>query len=178
MTNTKLNVLFKKMQKDDKKEVLEFHVQGNELPNTQELVGLAGSIVILNVEDSNAGTFNAEFVSVQKDSKKTTLKFNIKGDSDDKVIQLYPHAGRSVTLFMEPSQMSVDDFYEVEEHEGIEYQIGKDGTASVSPNQMSIDDVDQEEKSEDQGEPDKKDEENDDPFTQSDLTNDDNDLLD
>ncbi len=39
------------MQKDDKKEVLEFHVQGNELSNTQELVGLAGSIVILNVEE-------------------------------------------------------------------------------------------------------------------------------
>lgn len=177
MTNTKLNVLFKKMQKDDKKEVLEFHVQGNELPNTQELVGLAGSIVILNVEESKAGTFNAEFVSVQKDSKKTTLKFNIKGDSDDKVIKLYPHAGRSVTLFMEPSQMSVDDFYE-DEHEGIEYQIGKDVTASVSPNQMTLDDVDQEEESEVQGEPDKKDEDNDDPFAKMSFVVEEDDLLD
>ncbi|MFB6800434.1 hypothetical protein ACFCVU_04320 [Peribacillus butanolivorans] len=175
MTNTKLNVLFKKMQKDDKKEVLEFHVQGNELPNTQELVGLAGSIVILNVDESDAGTFNAEFVSIQKDSKKTTLKFNIKGDSDDKVIQLYPHAGRSVILFMEPSQMSVDDFYDEDEHEGIEYKINKDGTASVSPNQMSIDDMDQEEKSGVQEEPDKKEKENDDPFANS---NEDDDLLD
>ncbi|MFJ7756301.1 hypothetical protein ACQKGI_20085 [Peribacillus muralis] len=163
MSNTKLNVLFKKMQKDDKKEVLEFHVQGNELPNTQELIGSAGSIVILNVDESKAGTFNAEFVSVQKDSKKTTLKFNIKGDSDDKVIKLYPHAGRSVTLFMEPSQMSVDDFYE-DEHEGIEYQIGKDGTAIVSPNQMTLDDVAQEGESEVQEKSDKKEEESDDPF--------------
>lgn len=178
MTNTKLNVLFKKMQKDDKKEVLEFHVQGNELPNTQELVGLAGSIVILNVEESNAGTFNAEFVSVQKDSKKTTLKFNIKGDSDDKVIKLYPHAGRSVTLFMEPSQMSVDDFYEEDEHEGIEYQIGKDGTASVSPNQMTLDDVDQEEEGEVQGGPDKNDEDNDDPFAKMSFVVEEDDLLD
>lgn len=172
MTKTTLNVLFKKMQKDDKKEVLEFHVQGNELPNTQELVGLAGSIVILNVEESNAGTFNAEFVSVQKDSKKTTLKFNIKGDSDDKVIKLYPHAGRSVTLFMEPSQMSVDDFYEEDDHEGIEYKIDKDGTANVSPNQMTLDDVDQEE-SEVQDESDKKEDDNDDPFADVNLSDDD-----
>ncbi|MET1176968.1 hypothetical protein ABG775_03140 [Peribacillus simplex] len=172
MTKTTLNVLFKKMQKDDKKEVLEFHVQGNELPNTQELVGLAGSIVILNVEESNAGTFNAEFVSVQKDSKKTTLKFNIKGDSDAKVIKLYPHAGRSVTLFMEPSQMSVDDFYE-DEHEGIEYKIDKDGTANVSPNQMTLDDVAQEEEGEVQGEPDKKDDDNDDPCAEVNLSDDD-----
>lgn len=173
MTKTTLNVLFKKMQKDDKKEVLEFHVQGNELPNTQELVGLAGSIVILNVEESNAGTFNAEFVSVQKDSKKTTLKFNIKGDSDDKVIKLYPHAGRSVTLFMEPSQMSVDDFYEEDDHEGIEYKIDKDGTANVSPNQMTLDDVAQEEEGEVQGEPDKKEDDNDDPFAEVNLSDDD-----
>lgn len=172
MTKTTLNVLFKKMQKDDKKEVLEFHVQGNELPNTQELVGLAGSIVILNVEESNAGTFNAEFVSVQKDSKKTTLKFNIKGDSDDKVIKLYPHAGTSVTLFMEPSQMSVDDFYEEDEREGIEYKIDKDGTASVSPNQMTLDDVEQGEESEVQVEFDKK-EEDDDPFAEVNLSDDD-----
>ncbi|MFI8492205.1 hypothetical protein ACIGC1_04730 [Peribacillus butanolivorans] len=167
MTNTKLNVLFKKMQKDDKKEVLEFHVQGNELPNTQELVGLAGSIVILNVDESKAGTFNAEFVSVQKDSKKTTLKFNIKGDSDDKVIKLYPHAGKSVTLFMEPSQMSVDDFYDEEEYEGIEYKIDKDGTANVVPDQMSLD-----EEGQGQDEPEEKD---DDPFA---TTASDDDLLD
>ncbi|MGW8428843.1 hypothetical protein ACWGJQ_25925 [Peribacillus simplex] len=160
MTNTILNVLFKKMQKDDKKEILESHVQGNELPNTQELIGSAGSIVILNVDESKAGTFNAEFVSVQKDSKKTTLKFNIKGDSDDKVIKLYPHAGRSVTLFMEPSQTSVDDFYEEDSHEGIEYQIGQDGTAIVSPNQMTLDDVAEEEESEVHFKPVKKDEEN------------------
>ncbi|WP_311316480.1 hypothetical protein [Peribacillus simplex] len=174
MTKTTLNVLFKKMQKDDKKEVLEFHVQGNELPNTQELVGLAGSIVILNVEESKAGTFNAEFVSVQKDSKKTTLKFNIKGDSDDKVIKLYPHAGRSVTLLMEPSQMSVDDFYDEDDHEGVEYKIEKDGTASVSPNQMTLDDVAQDEEIDNQDDSDKsEDEENDDPFAQVTLSDDD-----
>lgn len=172
MSKTKLSVLFKKMQKDDKKEVLEFHVQGNELPNTQELVGMAGSIVVLNVEESKADTFNAEFVSVQKDSKKTTLKFNIKGDSDDKVIKLYPHAGKSVTLFMEPSQMSVDDFYEEEEHEGIEYQIGKDGTANVVPDQMSLDDVKDEEEGQGQDEPE---EEDGDPFA---TTENNDDLLD
>jgi hypothetical protein len=141
MSKTQLNVLFKKIQKDDKKEVLEFHVQGDELPHSEELVQMAGSIVVLEVEKSEAGSFNVEFKSIQRDSKKTTLKFNVKGDSDEKVIKLYPLAGRGVTILLEPSQMSVDDFYEDDEHEGIQYQVNKDGTADVALNQLSIDDV-------------------------------------
>lgn len=142
MTNTKLNVLFKKIQKDDKKEVLEFHVQGDELPHSEQLVGMAGSIVFLNVETSEAGKINAEFKSIQRDSKKTTLKFNVKGDSDEKMNKLYPYAGRSVSLILEPSQMSIEEFNEP--HEGIEYKVEKDGSAKVSPDQISIDDVKEE----------------------------------
>ncbi|MFJ7976564.1 hypothetical protein ACIQZI_12800 [Peribacillus sp. NPDC096379] len=89
MSQTQLNVLFKKIQKDDKKEVLEFHVQGDELPNSEQLVGMAGSIVFLNVETSKAGKINTESKSIQRDSKKTTLKFNVKGDSEEKMNKLY-----------------------------------------------------------------------------------------
>lgn len=138
MSKTQLNVLFKKIQKDDKKEVLEFHVQGDELPYSQELVGMAVSIVYLDVETSKVGKINAEFKSIQRDSKKTTLKFNVKGDSEEKMNKLYPFAGRSV-LLNKP-------------HEGVEYTIEKDGTTKVAANQMSLEDV--KDKSEVQVEPD------------------------
>ncbi|MGD6899324.1 hypothetical protein [Bacillus infantis] len=148
MPNTKLNVLFKKIQKDDKKEVLEFHVQGDELPHSQELVQMAGSIVVLDVENSKAGKLNAEFKSIQRDSKKTTLKFNVKGDSEEKMIQLYTYAGRGVTLLITPSQMSIEEFNE-DQHEGVAYKVDKDGTAQVSPDQMSLDEVAEEDVEED-----------------------------
>ncbi|MBS4188687.1 hypothetical protein KHA94_00435 [Bacillus sp. FJAT-49705] len=150
MSKFELNVLFKKIQKDDKKEVLEFHVQGDELPHSKELIELAGNIVVLEIEASGAGKFNAEFKAVQRDSKKTTLKFNAKGDSDEKMIKLYPHAGRTVKLSLEPSQMSIEDFNNEEPREGVKYNVGKDGTANVvSPDQMSIEDVKEEEQDED-----------------------------
>ncbi|MDT0163837.1 hypothetical protein [Bacillus sp. AG4(2022)] len=143
MSNTKLNVLFKKIQKDDKKEVLEFHVQGDELPHSQSLVQMAGSIVVLEVENSKAGKLNAEFKSIQRDSKKTTLKFNVKGDSEEKMILLYTFAGRGVTLLLTPSQMSIEEFNE-DQHEGVAYNVDKDGIAQVSPDQMSLDEVTEE----------------------------------
>ena len=145
MTKIKLNTLFKKIQKDDKKEVLEFHVLGDELPHANDLVSMAGGIVMLEVTNSEAGSFHAEFKSIQRDSKKTVLKFNVKGDNEEKVIKLYPFGGHNVSIELEPSQMSFDDFYNEEnEHEGIEYKVEKDGTASViNPDQMSIDDVEE-----------------------------------
>jgi hypothetical protein len=142
MSKTKLNVLFKKIQKDDKKEVLEFHVQGDELPHSQELVQMAGSIVVLEVKDSKAESFSVEFKSIQRDSKKTTLKFNVKGDSDEKIIKLYPMAGRNVTVFLQPSQMSADEFND-DGHEGVAYQVHEDGTATVKTDQLTLDDVEE-----------------------------------
>lgn len=44
MTSVNLNVLFKKMQKDDKKEVLMFHVLRDELPHADELLKMPGTI--------------------------------------------------------------------------------------------------------------------------------------
>ena len=140
MTKISLNVLFKKMQKDDKKEVLEFRVVGGTLPHTTELNEMAGNMVHLNVTDSNAGAFPAEFAKFQRDSKKTVLQFKVKGDSEEKSAKLYGHAGSNVILEMEPSQMSIDDYYG-DDHEGVEYKVDKDGTAEVSKDQMTTDEV-------------------------------------
>lgn len=136
---TELNVLFKKMQKDDKKEVLHFQIQGDETPHAQELISMAGGIVILEVDGCEAGELNAEFATLQRDSKKTVLKFNIKGDSEEKAVKLYRHAGRNVTLRLQPSQMSIEEFYE--EDPGLEYTVNQDGTVEVAPDQLSLDDV-------------------------------------
>lgn len=148
MSKIKLNVLFKKMQKDDKKEVLEFHVVGGTLPHTAELNEMTGNMVVLNVPQSKAGTFPAEFNKLQRDSKKAVLQFKVKGDSEEKSAKLYGYAGSNVELEMEPSQMSIDEYYEGD-HEGVEYTVSSDGTAEVKPNQMSLDDVGEDEDEED-----------------------------
>ncbi|MGE6551287.1 hypothetical protein ACQKFK_20430 [Bacillus mycoides] len=137
MTKIQLNVLFKKMQKDDKKEVLMFHVLSDELPHADELLKMPGTIVHLTVEKSDVEAIGAEFVSIQRDSKKTVLKFNVKGDTKDKINKLYPFAGENVSITLEPSQMSIDEFYE-EQHEGVEYNVNPDGTTDVVPGQLKI----------------------------------------
>jgi len=136
-----LNVLFKKMQKDDKKEVLHFQVQGDELPDAQQLVELAGGIVVFEVDGCDAGELNAEFATLQRDSKKTVLKMNIKGDSEDKAVKLYRYAGRNVTLKLQAAQMTVDEFYNEEPHEGIEYRVNPDGTADVDQQQVTLEEA-------------------------------------
>lgn len=137
MTKVKLNVLFKKMQKDDKKEVFMFHVLSDELPHTDELLKMPGTIVHLTVEKSDVEAIGAEFVSIQRDSKKTVLKFNVRGDTKDKINKLYPFTGGNVSITLEPSQMSIDEFYE-EPHEGMEYNVKPDGTMEVAPGQLKI----------------------------------------
>lgn len=79
----------------------------------------------------------AEFVFIQRDSKKTVFKFNVKGDTKDKINKLYPFAGENVSITLEPSQMSIDEFYE-EQHEGVEYNVNPDGTTDVAPGQLKI----------------------------------------
>jgi len=139
MTNIKLNVLFKKMQKDDKKEVLIFHVLSDELPHADELLKMPGTIALITVEESENEALEAEFVSIQRDNKKTVLKFNIKRDAEGKINKLYPFAGGNVSLILQQSQISIDEFYE-DDHEGIEYKVDTDGNVSVD--QISIDEVD------------------------------------
>lgn len=131
-----LDVLFKKIQKDDKKEVLEFHVLGDEVQHKTELMSMAGGIAILEIGDVK---LSAEFKSVQRDSKKVALKFEAKGDSEEKTIKLYPKAGFNVKLSLAPSQMSLEDFREADE--GLQYSINGDGTVTVPPGQMNMDEV-------------------------------------
>lgn len=140
MSKIELHVLFKKIQKDDKKEVLEFHVQGDELNHSDELVNMAGNIAVIGIENSEVNDLSAEFKSIQRDSKKTVLKFNIKGDSEGKVLKLYECAGRSVVLSLEPSQMSIEEFEDGELREGISYSVNPDGT-TVLEGQMSAEDI-------------------------------------
>lgn len=149
MSKTQLNVFFKMQQKDDKKEVLKFEIKGQEEgdDSTSSLYSLAGSIILFEIEGCAAGETSAEFMTVQKDSKKASMKFAIKGDSEKKAQELYKYAGRNVNLSIQPSQMSIEEFYEG--HEGIEYQVDEKGNVEVSKDQMSIDEVNQEEKEED-----------------------------
>ncbi len=144
MSKVNLKVLFKKLQRDDKKEILEFHVKGEELPSSETLVMMAGTMSHLTIEDCEAGTISAEFKSIQRDSKKTVLKFEVKGDSQDKIIKLYPYAGHNVNLEILAAQMSIDEIEE--QHEVIQYGINGDGTVEVPENQMSMDLEDEGEK--------------------------------
>jgi len=141
MVKTELNVFFKMQQKDDKKEILKFEIKGNDSENSANaLYPLAGSIIVFAIEGCKAGETTAEFMNIQRDSKKTAMKFAIKGDSEEKAQELYKFAGCNVKLSVQPSQMSLEEFYD-DDHEGIEYQVHQDGTTSVTPNQMSLEDV-------------------------------------
>ncbi|MED3269507.1 hypothetical protein P4358_27655 [Bacillus thuringiensis] len=137
MTKIQLNVLFKKMQKDDKKEVLMFHVLSDELPHADDLLKMPGTIVYLTVEKSDVEPIGAEFANIQRDSKKTVIKLNVKSDAKGVVNQLYPFAGGNVDIILEPSQMSIDEFYE-ESHEGVEYNVNPDGTTDINPGQLTL----------------------------------------
>ncbi|AQT84115.1 hypothetical protein ERICIV_03379 [Paenibacillus larvae subsp. larvae] len=137
--STEINVLFKSMQRDDKKEVLKFELKGNENDgNAQKLVEMAGTIVILNLPGLTE-EISAEFLNIQRDSKKTVMKLALKGDSEEKALELYKRAGRNVLLMLKPSQMSIEEYYE--EDEGLEYTVKADGTVEVDQDQVTIEDV-------------------------------------
>ncbi|MEK5330274.1 hypothetical protein [Lysinibacillus sp. FSL W8-0992] len=137
MANVELDVLFKKIQKDDKKEVLEFHILGDDVKYKSELIGMAGSIVIIEIGDVK---LSAEFKSIQRDSKKVVLKFEAKGDSEEKTIQLYPKAGFNIKLLLEQSQMSIEDLDDGEDQEGVKYTVNSDGTTEVVE-QLNMEDI-------------------------------------
>ncbi len=134
-----LNVLFKALTKDDKKEVLKFEIKGEEDNQAEaDLFDLSGSIVVFSLKaggDDVVQNMNAEFVSMQRDSKKTVLKFAVNGDPD-KAQALYRVAGRNVYLSVAPSQMSIDDFREP--HEGVKYKVGPDGTTELQDDENQL----------------------------------------
>ncbi|MDN4525344.1 hypothetical protein [Fictibacillus fluitans] len=131
-----MNVFFKMMQKDDKKEVLKLEIKGTENEKSEnELFLLSGSIVIFNIKGCEAGDVTAEFKNIQRDSKKTILNFLIKGDSEKKSQALYKYAGRNVGIMIQPSQLSIDEFYD---EEG---QLEQDAEDEENPDQLSLEDV-------------------------------------
>lgn len=130
-----INVLFKKMQKDDKKEVLMFHILSDETKHAADLLRLTGKMTILTISDDEGPyePIQAEFVNLQRDNKKTVLKFNVATEDVDRVNAIYPAAGTNISLLIQPQQMSIDDLEA--EHEGIEYEVGTDGTVEVNSSQ-------------------------------------------
>lgn len=78
-------------------------------------------------------------MNIQRDSKKTSIKFAIKGDSEKKARELYKYAGRNVNLSIQTSQMSIEEFYE--DHEGLEYEVDETGNVEVSEDQLSINEI-------------------------------------
>lgn len=141
---TTINVLFKSMQKDDKKEVLKFEIKGSEdVDGEANLFDISGSIVVLSIKGCVVGDITAEFISIQRDSKKTAVKFGLKGDSEERANQLYKFAGRNVELTVAPSQMSIDEFEE--SHQGVRSTQNGDGTIDLDneedEEQVTIDEV-------------------------------------
>ncbi|MET3507051.1 hypothetical protein [Halalkalibacter oceani] len=144
MQKTELSVLFKKMQRDDKKDVLKFEYRGSEddpvddngnptkiiLP--QNVYALVGEMVNIEVAGCECGPVTAELSKANKDSKKVVLDLNLKGDSSDKAIDLYRKAGQNVTLTIEPAQASLleDEEAKKNDHEGIEYAVDLGGNVT------------------------------------------------
>ncbi|MFC0416292.1 hypothetical protein ACFFHH_12610 [Cytobacillus solani] len=56
-----------------------------------------------------------------------------------KIDKFYPYSGTNVTLTMQPSQMTIEEFYK-NDHEGIEYSVDGNGNVSVPDGQLSIED--------------------------------------
>jgi hypothetical protein len=142
-----MNVFFKMQQKDDKKEILKFEIKGSDSEKkSNSLYELAGSIIVFKIEGCAAGEVTAEFMNIQRDSKKTALKFAIKGDSEEKAQELYKFAGQNVKIEVNPSQMTIDEYYgDPDDHEGIEYKVDKNGNVEVDPDQVKLEDYEVEE---------------------------------
>jgi len=131
---------FNKQTKDSKKELVQFHVKGED-EKKPEISRLTREVVELEIEGVDQ-KLTCEFNKSTKDSKKTVLEFIVKGDtSAEQSFNFYKKAGSDVTLNIAESQMSIDEFYddEGEEREGISYSVDKSG--SVNVDQVTIDQV-------------------------------------
>ncbi|GKU81224.1 hypothetical protein [Niallia sp. NCCP-28] len=139
---------FNKQTKDSRKELIQFYVKGED-EKKSEINHLTREVVELEIEGVEQ-KLTCEFSKSSKDSKKTVLDFVVKGDtSSDQSFNFYKMAGSDVTLNIVESQMSIEEFYGEDEHEGIEYSIDKGGNITVPDNQLSMDDVAEGEKEED-----------------------------
>jgi hypothetical protein len=70
---------FNKQTKDPKKELVQFHVKGDD-EKKPELNAMTRSVVVLNI-DGVEQALTTEFSKSTKDAKKTVLEFIVKGDT-------------------------------------------------------------------------------------------------
>ncbi|QCT03758.1 hypothetical protein E6C60_3047 [Paenibacillus algicola] len=134
---------FNKQTKDSKKELVQFHVKGDD-EQKPELNSLTREVVILSIAGLDDVELTAEFKKSAKDAKKTVLEFEVKGDSSAaQTFEFYKMAGSDVDLTITESQMSLDEFREEQEgyREGVRGKINHDGTVEVDQNQMTIDEA-------------------------------------
>ncbi|MGD6872996.1 hypothetical protein ACQCU1_12535 [Sutcliffiella horikoshii] len=137
---------FNKQTKDSKKELIQFYVKGED-EKKQELSQMTREVVELQIEGVEE-KLTCEFSKTTKDGKKTTLEFIVKGDtSAEQSFNFYKKAGTDVTLHIVESQMSIDEFNEA--HEGIEYQVDKDGSVKVEDGQLTLDEYKEEDETTD-----------------------------
>jgi hypothetical protein len=138
----KTNIEFTEMKKN-KKESLKFTLKGDDKAGIgKQLYDLAGSIVHMQIDGCEVGTFPAEFVDIKKSAKGVVANFLLKGDlSDESSGMIYAFSGGTgVELTLEASQMSIEDFHE-DEHEGLEYSIDKNGSVVVDKAQVTTDEL-------------------------------------
>lgn len=132
-----LHVLFNKMQKDSKKEVIEFHFTEEKLPQAQRLMEMAGESTFVEIDGHRLAT---KFTKLQKDSKKTVLQFEIDDDKPDAMFYFYSTVGGKIDILLEPAQMSTDEIVQKEQHRGLMYNLHNSGEVEVLEGQMSMDD--------------------------------------
>jgi hypothetical protein len=131
---------FNKQTKDSKKELIQFYVKGED-EKKPEINQLTREVVELRIDGVDQ-KLTCEFNKTTKDSKKTVLDFIVKGDtSAEQSFNFYQKAGSDITLHIVESQMSLDEFYDSDDHEGVSYSVNQDGTADVKPDQLTLDDV-------------------------------------
>lgn len=142
---------FNKQTKDSKKELVQFHVKGDD-EKKPELNAMTRSVVLLSIEGVEQ-SLTTEFSKSTKDAKKTVLEFIVKGDtSSEHSYEFYRKAGSDVTLEIAESQMTIEEFRGDEEYEeddedreelreGVGGKINGDGTVDVNdPNQTKLED--------------------------------------
>ncbi|WP_340008629.1 hypothetical protein MHH52_11195 [Paenibacillus sp. FSL K6-0276] len=138
---------FNKQTKDSKKELVQFHVKGDD-EKKPELNAMTRSVVVLNIEGVEQA-LTTEFSKSTKDAKKTVLEFIVKGDTySEHSYEFYRKAGSDVVLEIAESQMSIEEFRgeDDEDHEerreGVRGKVNPDGTIELEDkDQLTLEDV-------------------------------------
>ncbi|OMC99131.1 hypothetical protein MKX34_26450 [Paenibacillus sp. FSL R5-0636] len=128
---------FNKQTKDSKKELVQFHVKGDD-EKKPELNAMTRSVVVLSI-DGVEQSLTTEFSKSTKDAKKTVLEFIVKGDtSSENSYEFYRKAGSDVVLEIAESQMSIEEFRgdddeedREEPREGVRGKVNPDGTIEL-----------------------------------------------